>query len=1107
LQETSFVAILYKYCLNGLFCIFTPSTGLRPMTRLYFFFTFLLFLFSAHTTSAQLYVTPAKSLYWKLRKPNPGYWQQDVVYDIEARIDETTNQINGKQSLFYKNNSPDTLTYVYFHLFQNAFVKDSYTHELEEANNTKPRLGRYEAKGLGITVQDLKADQVPLKTEIDNTIMKVYLATPLLPGESTSFTMTFNTYYDQGSTRRRMQMYDAWGFMHYNGCQWFPKICVYDAKFGWDTQQHLGKEFYGDFGDFRVILDFASNYIVEATGALQNREEVLPDDLRAKLDIKNFAKKPWNEKPSIIIPYKKGERKRWIFKAENVHDFAFTADPSYRISTTYWNDVECVGLAQEPHASGWQESAAFVATTIKTLSENYGMYQYPKMVAADALDGMEYPMLTMDGGREPGYHGLLVHEIAHNWFYGMVGSNETYRAALDEGFTQFATADGLTRIDGPAFIEEEPKGKWRQHFAEPRLATDVRAYASYMNDAANGDDHQLNTHSDDFNGALGHGGGYRLAYYKTATMLYNLQYVLGDTLFQNAMRHYVEQWQFAHPYLEDFRSSIIQYTKVDLNWFFDQWLETTKNIDYGVAGFHKIKGTDSVAITFKRKGEMQMPLDFTVTDSKGAKHSFYIPNTWFEKETKATVLPRWIGWGKLDEKYTARIHLPDGVREVTIDTTMRLADIRMLDNASSHNPFFSGKSIVLRPDAGLNPINDWKHYRIYLRPDVWYNAIDGLKIGIHAEGAYLNNFLKMSGTVWLNTQLGQWNRYKTSDREYGSQKWVNYTFNLETPISMSLPRVKGFLNTRFLDGLWFHRLGINWEMSPNSIFKVWGQTFHRNTGYTDYLLYPDQWSSDQVNPNNSINVSFTHNYRYMKGGGYFTLSARAPLLSDVFDYNYVQMELINTHVLHRLLIRTRVFARTGYGKNIPAESALYLACASPEEMMDNKYVRSEAFVPTNWTGYSPYETNHFQYGGGMGLRGYAGYYAFDKREGNQYVGYSGRGGVAVNAEVDFTNYFKWKPAFTKNWLGVSLYAFADAGMIELSSYQSSYSNITPAERASDLRVDAGLGAAFTIKKWGVFDKAKPLTLRFDMPIFLNRPPYGDPQYFGARWLVGINRAF
>src|SRR5690606_27303308 len=229
-----------------------------------------------------------------------------------------------------------------------------------------------------------------------------------------------------------------------------------------------------------VQLEFAANYIVEATGVLQNRSEVLPDELRQRLDIKNFAEKPWGEKPSEIIPYNKEERKKWHFKAENVHDFAFTADHSYRIGTEYENGIECVALVQEPHASGWQNAAKFVAQTITALSNQFGTYHYPKMVAADANDGMEYPMLTLDGGKDPGYRGLLVHEIAHNWFYGMVGNNETYRAALDEGFTQFLTAWGLEKIDGEYLLKAAPKSWYLRYFQEPEKVRDIRVYNRYI---------------------------------------------------------------------------------------------------------------------------------------------------------------------------------------------------------------------------------------------------------------------------------------------------------------------------------------------------------------------------------------------------------------------------------------------------------------------------------------------------------------------------------------------------------------------------------------------------------------------------------------------------
>ncbi len=385
-------------------------------------------------------------------------------------------------------------------------------------------MGKKETAGLGITTEKIQVDGQDVRTETDNTIMKVYLPAPLMPGGKVVIKMSFNTYYDNGATRRRMQMYNAWGFMHYNGVQWFPKICVYDRMHGWDTYQHLNREFYGDFGLYDVTLDFPSNYIVEATGVLQNRQQALPDTLREKLDIKNFAHKKWNEPPSTIIPYVKGQRRLWNFVGNNVHDFAFTADPSFRIGTAYWHGIECVAIVQEPHAAGWQNAPDYISKIIKTFSEDIGMYCYPKIVAADAQDGMEYPMITLDGGSEPGYRGLFVHEIGHNWFYGQVGSNETYRAAMDEGFTQFLTAWGLRRIDGDTQVTALPKSKYRRHFAEPVNVLDKNVLTRYTYEALNQDELPLNTHSDDFHSALGQGGGYGTVYFKTASMLYNLQY-------------------------------------------------------------------------------------------------------------------------------------------------------------------------------------------------------------------------------------------------------------------------------------------------------------------------------------------------------------------------------------------------------------------------------------------------------------------------------------------------------------------------------------------------------------------------------------------------------
>lgn len=1063
------------------------------------------------------YRSSSNPYYWKNRRPDAAYWQQDVHYTINARIDETEHTITATEKLEYVNNSPDTLYHVFFHLYQNAFVKGSYLHDLEEAQGVKVRMGAYERAGLGTTVDNIQVNGKATKSVLDNTILKVDLTQPLYPGKSVILSMDFKTYWDNGDTRRRMKMYDAWGFMHYNGVQWFPKICVYDRKFGWDTYQHLNKEFYGDFGVFDVSLDFASNYILEATGMLQNRQEVLPDALREKLDLKNFAQKRWNEAPSTIIPYVKGERKVWKYHAENVHDFAFTADPSYRIGTTYWNGVECVGIAQEPHASGWQNSASLVAKIIETFSTDIGIYAYPKMVAADAADGMEYPMLTLDGGAEPGYRGLLVHEIAHNWFYGMVGSNETYRASMDEGFTQFLTAWGLNRIDGKYLKEGMPRSKYRRRFYEPKNTRDIRVFNSYLNAVIQNEDKPLNTHSNDFSDALGHEGGYGLVYYKTATMLYNLQYVLGDSLFQVAFSHYFNQWKMAHPYYEDFRNSIIQFTKTDLNWFFDQWLETTKHIDYKVDYARRLRGTDSFEIAIRRRGQMQMPIDFTVTAKDGSQQAYHIPNTWFEKKTDATVLPKWWGWSRIRDQYRARVAVPSGLKMVQIDTSERLADAYPLDNTLVRGLFAHNPVVQWKFDGGLNAPLDRRHYRMYWRPDVWYNPIDGIKAGLHVEADYMRKFHRLDASVWWNTHLLQSDPYLSFESQgwYERYRAVNFSMRYVTPLSLRFANHEEEIEARYLDGLGFFRYGHSWTPRSNLRLRGYVQTFSRERNEDlDYLLYRNEWSSTRKRPNTSLNLEITNTISRNKFYSWNKLSARAPFLTgneaNAFNYSYVQFEQRNVYALGKLELRTRVFGRYGTGTNIPYESALWLAGANPEELMENKYTRNIGIVPDEWRGISRFETNHFQQGGGLNLRGYAGYFVADERDGQQlYIGYKGRSGVSVNMEADIDNYINLKPRLTRNWLHIDLYGFADAGIIELSRINSlsDFQNSTPSSFWSDIRVDAGVGTAITIKQWGRFEKAGPLTIRFDVPVFINRPPFASPQYTDFRYVVGINRSF
>jgi aminopeptidase N len=654
----------------------------------------------------------------------------------------------------------------------------------------------------------------------------------------------------------------------------------------------------------------------------------------------------------------------------------------------------------------------------------------------------------------------------------MLGNNETYRAMMDEGFTQFLTAWGMEAIDGKTVLTDSiPKKKWYlRKFTEPAKVRDRVSYISYLREAMQFNDEPINTHSDAFNGALGQGGGYGMVYVKTATMLYNLQYVLGDSLFSAAMKHYVAQWKFAHPYPEDFRNSIIQFTHVDLNWFFDQWMETSKNIDYKIGRIKKLKTANDYSIRLKRKGRMQMPVDLQVISKKDSIYNYYIPNTWFDKihpdakdstlstDSSVHVLNKWYGWDKLQPEYEAVVNIPGGIKNVIIDPSDRLADINMLNNRKKGTTEF-------RFDSHVYPPQSWEKYRIYMRPDIWWNAFDGIK------------------------QAG----------------WFSYRFDYSDAIDKVMRKTTFYFHSQWLDGLEMYKLGLSKIFPKNFSGDIHIKGFTRpKTAWVDYLLYPQEWDAiwTSVNKFNlSLNLSATYSYSHTSYNGFLTAHLRSGMLGTSFNYNYFDLTAVLKAVAWRFDFRTRFYGRAGAGNNVPAESALYLSGGNPEEMMDDKYYRSAGFAPPQWVGAYSNDVNHLQFGGGLNLRGYAGYQVAETDKNGAVVSaYKGPSGLGLNEEIDFNRIVKVKNEWLRNHFNLNTYLFGDMGSI---AYISSINE----QQLSSVRIDAGAGLAFTIKKWGPLQNIKPLTFRFDVPFFLNSSPYVSPDNFKFRWVVGIGRTF
>jgi hypothetical protein len=551
-----------------------------------------------------------------LRAQTKPYFQQEVNYKIDCTLDDKTHTLKGEIEISYINNSRDELTFIYFHLWANAFKEPNTAYGQQELRTGSTRF--YFAKdsergyytGLDFTVDGEKVEWRFDSVHPDIAI--VQLPNPLRNRAKvtirTPFTLKIPASFSRlGHVGQSYQM-----------TQWFPKPAVYDNR-GWHPMPYLDLgEFYSEFGSFDISITLPENYVVGATGILDTESE---REFLAKkiLETKGYVLQGFPK--SEAFPPSSGKMKTIRFKADKVHDFAWFADKRFHVlrdeaRLPSGRTIDAWAMFTNAEADLWARGAEYVRRAVEFYSHHVGEYPYPHATAVhsalSAGGGMEYPMITVIGnsGSAKALDDVITHEVGHNWFYGLLANNEREHAWLDEGMNSYYEYRYLRDYYGSRSPGQLPG------FMERGTDTDFQE-AGYLLQARRRLDQAPETTSNGFS-PINYGIG---AYMKPGLALEHLEKYLGTERFDAIMQSFFKTWRFAHPYPEDLRSHFERESGKDLGWFFDGYIGSTKRLDYAVKNI----GGDQWKVTVVNKGELAAP--FPVSS---ISHSELVDTKWYD---------------------------------------------------------------------------------------------------------------------------------------------------------------------------------------------------------------------------------------------------------------------------------------------------------------------------------------------------------------------------------------------------------------------------------------------------------------------------------------------
>jgi hypothetical protein len=591
----------------------------------------------------------------------PDRWQQRIRYNMKVDMDVTANRMKGISKIEYFNQSPDTLYRLFFHTYWNAFQPGSSmdvrsrelgknklfesgrgSDGLDWDERVKDRISKLTPTEIGYQrISQLTINGVPQKLKDHETILEVILTKPVLPKSKINIDLQFEA---QVPLQIRRSGRDNKEGIRYSMSQWYPKMVEYDYQ-GWNANPYIAREFYGVWGDYDVQITIDKNYLVAAGGDLLNPQET------------GFGY-PGGEAAKVPA----GEKITWKWQANNVHDFMWAADPTYKLITRNLSNGPLIRVVYKKVDSlevNWQRLADSMVSAYPIIAKTFGAYPYKTYTFIQGGDGgMEYPMATLIKSASI---GTAIHEWMHSWFQMMMGTNESLYPWMDEGFTDYATNRVMAEMKRQTGFYYN--GSYRSYFALAR----------------SGYEEPASTHSDHYNTNY----AYSVASYsKGAVFLAQLGYIVSDSVLDKILLSYYNTWRFKHPNPNDFIRIAEKESGMELDWYKEYWINSTKTIDYAIGDINLVAG--KAMVNLRRVGKMPMPVDVLVTYKDGAQELHTIPlNLMYGTKPQDGNIPmvQHEAWRWTHPEYAMEItrSLKD-IKSIEIDPSGRLADVNKVNN-------------------------------------------------------------------------------------------------------------------------------------------------------------------------------------------------------------------------------------------------------------------------------------------------------------------------------------------------------------------------------------------------------------------------------------------